>query len=85
VRTTLTLDDDLADKLQQLAKQRRVPFRRVLNEMLRRGLSGQVERQRPAPFRIETFRSAFRTGVDPVKLNQLIDDLEVEDARSALK
>ena len=28
------------------------------------------------PFRIDTFRSAFRPGVDPLKLNQLSDELE---------
>ena len=81
MRTTLTLDEDLAEKLKQLSEKRRVPFRRVLNEMLRRGLTGQTAQKR-APFKIETFSSALRPGVDPLKLNQLIDDLEAEAARS---
>ena len=39
MRTTLTLDDDLASRLKQLAEDRRQPFRQVLNEVLRRGLT----------------------------------------------
>ncbi len=84
MRTTLTLDDDVAEKLRQLAHERRVPFRRVVNELLRRALSGQTPRRRPAPFRVDTFRSAFRPGVDPQKLNQLSDELEVRRAQEKL-
>lgn len=84
MRTTLTLDDDLAEKLKKLAEKRKLPFRRVLNEMLRRGLAGQGHRAGPAPFEVETFSSALRPGVDPLKLNQLVDDLEVDGARAKL-
>ena len=80
MRTTLTLDDDVADKLKRLAEQRRVPFRSVVNELLRRALSGQGPQRRPEPFRVETFTSAFRPGVDPSKLNQLSDELEAQRA-----
>ena len=80
MRTTLTLDDDVADKLKRLAEQRRVPFRSVVNELLRRALAGQGTRRRPEPFRVETFTSAFRPGVDPVKLNELSDELEAQHA-----
>ena len=82
MRTTLTLDDDVADKLKQLAAKRKQPFRRVLNDLLRRALSGQSARPKPAIAKVETFSSALRAGIDPVRLNQLVDDLEVEDARS---
>jgi hypothetical protein len=85
MRTTLTLDDDLADKLQRLARERRLPFRRVVNDLLRRALSGQGMRPRRAePVVVQTFRSAFRPGVDPMKLNQLIDELEAQRAREKL-
>jgi len=78
MRTTLTLDDDVADKLKRLAEQRRVPFRSVVNELLRRALAGQGPQRPPEPFRVETFTSAFRSGVDPVKLNELSDELEAQ-------
>ena len=78
MRTTVAIDDDLFEKLRDAAAKRREPFSRIVNEMLRRGLSGQHPRpSRRARFRVEPFDSAFRPGVDPPRLNQLVDDLEV--------
>jgi hypothetical protein len=77
MRTTLTLDDDVAARLRELAHRRRLPFKEVVNSVLRRGLAAQESRaESPHPFRVEVFRSAFRAGVDPLKLNQLGDELE---------
>jgi hypothetical protein len=82
MRTTIALDDDLAEKLQDIAHKRRESFRKVVNETLRRGLSAQAPRPlRREPFRTDVFESSFRTGIDPLRLNQLVDDLEVEGAR----
>jgi hypothetical protein len=82
VRTTLTLDDDVAERLRELARQKRAPFRKVLNDTLRRGLSAPEPRgSRARPFKVVPFESPFRAGVDPLKLNQLVDEL---DARAAL-
>jgi hypothetical protein len=79
MRTTIALDDDLAEKLQDIAHKRRSSFRSVVNDTLRRGLSAQESRQATdVPFEVDTFESAFRPGVDPLRLNQLLDDLEVE-------
>jgi plasmid stability protein len=81
MRTTLTLDDDVAAKLKELVERHKSSFREEVNAVLRRGLSVQERSERrPKPFRVATFRSAFRPGVDPLKLNQLSDDLEVEQA-----
>ncbi len=81
MRTTVALDDDLAEKLQALAQKRRVSFRSVLNEVLRRGLAVQEPKvPRRRAFKVDTFDSTFRPGVDPLRLNQLVDDLEVEQA-----
>ena len=79
MRTTLTLDDDVADKLEQLSKRNKLPFRRVVNDVLRAGLSARLPRQaEKAPFEIRPFRSAFKTGIDPAKLNQLLDELDAQ-------
>ncbi len=77
MRITLTVDDDLADALEQRAKRLGVSFDQVVNETLRRGLAAQVDEDRPV-FRVRPFRSGFRPGVDPLKLNQLNDELEVQ-------
>ena len=79
MRTTVTIDDDLLEKLKEAARKRRQPFTRIVNETLRHGLSAQRPRQsRRAPFRVESFESPFRPGVDPLRLNQLVDDLEIQ-------
>jgi hypothetical protein len=77
MRTTLTLDDDVARKLRELAHRRKISFKEAVNSVLRRGLVAQESRAEAGrPFQVETFRSAFRPGVDSLKLNQLSDELE---------
>jgi hypothetical protein len=77
MRTTLTIDDDVAEKLRELAHRRRLSFKEIVNSVLRRGLTAQDRRaESRRAFRVEAFRSAFRSGVDPLKLNQLSDELE---------
>ena len=79
MRTTLTLDDDVADLLKASAKLRDKPFKAVVNEALRRGMApGAQEVERPR-FRIVPNRSRLAPGVDPLRLNQLADQLEAED------
>jgi hypothetical protein len=48
VRTTLTLDDDVAAKLKAESRRAGLPFREIVNETLRRGLASRrvtAERQ----------------------------------------
>jgi predicted DNA-binding ribbon-helix-helix protein len=80
MRTTLTLEDDLARRLKDLARREGRPFKEVVNETLRRGLTSQEVAEPAEPYRVETFRSGFRAGVDPLRLNQLVDELETERA-----
>jgi hypothetical protein len=87
MRTTVTLEPDVAAKLKELAHRRRASFKETLNEVLRRGLTSQAIAGPSERFVVEPHSGGFRPGVDAAKLNQLIDDLEVEDflveARSA--
>lgn len=84
MRTTLTLDDDVALKLKRLAERSQTSFKQTVNDVLRRGLAAQeLRRPRREPFRVATFNSGFRAGVDPLKLNQLNDELEARRAAEA--
>jgi len=86
MRTTLTLDDDLADKLKALAARRNTSFKEVVNDVLRRGITAQNKGERSAkPFRLLPFQSAFRAGIDPIKLNQLSDEIEVQHAADRIR
>lgn len=83
MRTTLTLDDDLAKRLRELAGQRGRSFKEVTNEAIRRGLAaGDPQVEGVEPFRVEPKACGFRTGVDTLKLNQIYDDLESENLGS---
>lgn len=79
MRTTLTIDDDLIQALKDLAHQRGISFKVLVNETLRRGLSaGEQPRASAEPFRVRSAPRGFRPGIDPMKLNQLADELETE-------
>jgi hypothetical protein len=57
MRTTLTLDDDVAVQLEDLRRSRDVAFKAVVNEALRRGLKAMTAPTSPAenPFRTRAF------------------------------
>lgn len=83
MRTTLTIDDDLFDRIRQEAVRTRRRFRDVLNERLRLGFSAGRSAARDTPkFKVEPFATkGFAPGVDEKKLNQLLDLLESEKPR----
>ena len=73
MRTTLTIDDDLAGLLRQRARELDVPFRDVVNQALRAGLGEAAKRRRgPAP-RTVPHSFGFAPGIDLDKVNQLAD------------
>ena len=79
MRTTLTLDEDIGLALRDAARQSGQSFKAVVNETLRRGLSvGAKPLARRKPFRVEARRLGWAPGIDPLKLNQLVDELEVD-------
>ncbi len=78
MRTTLTLDDDLARELQEKAHRERRPFKDVVNEALRSGL-GHRSPADQQPFVVQAEHRGFRPGIDPRRLNQLGDDLETDE------
>lgn len=79
MRTTLTLDNDLAQRLKQTAARDGKPFKEIVNETLRAGLGLWDKPIRKAKrTRLRTFRSRLKAGIDESKLNQLGDQLEVE-------
>ena len=82
MRTTLTLEDDLSRGLKERARASGKSFKEVVNETIRRGLSvGDRPPEDDEPFRVQARACGFRSGVDPLKLNQLYDEMELEDAR----
>lgn len=84
MRTTVTLDPDVAQKLKVYAHRERLSFKQALNELIRRGLRAQQDPPSREPFQVKAHHGGFRPGIDPGRLNQLLDQLEVQDfAREA--
>ena len=78
VRTTLTIDDDLAGLLKRRASELGVPFKEAVNRALRSGLGEAARPRRGAAPKTIPHSFGFRPGVDSDKLNQLADELEAE-------
>jgi hypothetical protein len=77
MRTTLTIDDDLAGLLKRRARELGIPFKEAVNRTIRAGLGQATVRRGPAPKTIP-HSFGFRPGVDLDKLGQLADELEAE-------
>jgi predicted transcriptional regulator len=73
----MTLDDDVAEALRNLAHERHQPFKQVVNETLRQGLA--PNRATEGSFKQTTYDMGLSPGVDMTKLNQLGDALEDEE------
>ncbi len=79
MRTTLTIDDELNDALRERARILELPFKQVVNDVLRRGLALELASEPRKDFRVESFATQFAAGEDQFKLNQLNDEMEVEE------
>lgn len=78
MRTTLTIDDDLAGLLKRRSQELGMPFKDVVNRTLRAGLGEEAkQRQRPVP-KVIPHAFGFRPDINLDKLNQLADELEDE-------
>lgn len=80
MRTTLTLDDDLARELKERAHIQRRPLKDVINEVLRNGLSAGESRNHGERFVVVPNQSGLVSGVDPLRLNQLLDEMDATAA-----
>ena len=79
MRTTVTLEPDLIKKIKDLAHRKGLSFKQVLNGLIRRGLSSSTRQEAATRYAVEPHSGGFRPGIDPGKLNQLVDELGVED------
>jgi hypothetical protein len=77
MRTTLTLDDDVAAKLKAESRRLGRSFRDVVNEELRRGLAQRRTGGTRQPFKITTRDLGnLRPGLSLDKMAELIEQVE---------
>lgn len=78
MRTTLTLDDDLDAELRERARLLKIPFKKAVNDAIRRGLSPGGAAAAAEPYRVRPFNARINPEIDPYRLNQLLDEEDVE-------
>ena len=77
MRTTVTLDDDVAAAVKRAARERGVSFKEALNSVLRAGLGAGAPSARR--YRVPSRRLALRPGIDLSKALRLAAALEDDE------
>ena len=80
MRTTLTIDDDVAVQIEERRRRGGLSLKQVVNMLLREGLRSATQTSRAKRYRTKPHKLRMRTGFDPARFNQLVDELET-DAR----
>jgi ribosomal protein L10 len=81
VRTTLTIDDDVAAGLREEMRRSGVSFKIALNTVLRRGLEAPREEDLATPFRVEARDLGLRAGNRLDDISGLLDALDGASCR----
>jgi len=76
MRTTLTLDPEVVRLIQAEVHRQRKPFKQVVNDAIRRGLSPQSGARPRRRYKITPHRASLLPGLDPRGMNRLADELE---------
>ena len=76
MRTTLTLDDDVAAKLKAESRRAGRPFRDIVNDTLRRGLASRRATAQRQPFKIVARDLGLKQGLSLDNVWELIEQVE---------
>lgn len=81
MRTTLTLDEDVAERTRKIAHRLRKPFKAVLNEALRSGLEQAEQPLKKRSYRTEPHPMGLRKGRNLDNIQELLAHVEGEAFR----
>jgi Arc/MetJ family transcription regulator len=76
MRTTLTLDDDVAAKLKEELRRRGGTFKEAVNELLREGLQARRETKRLKQFQVRARAMGQRAGIHYDNIGDLLEQIE---------
>ena len=85
MRTTLTLEAEIAARLKGEVRRTGKALKVVVNEALKRGLGMQGRPARAPRFRVTPRAFGIKPGVDLDRLNHLVDELDTETAAVKLR
>jgi hypothetical protein len=80
VRTTVTLDDDVVERVKRESRTRGISFRETLNDLLRTALSVDTQ-PRQRTLKIKPARMGYRTGLNYDDVESLVEYGEGEQHR----
>jgi hypothetical protein len=75
-RTTITLDDDVAAKLDEEIRKRGGHFKELVNELLRLGLNVRSELAAVEPFKVRPRSLGKRQGLAHDNIGELLEQVE---------
>ena len=81
MRTTLTLDRDVAKAIKNVTRKSGRQFRQVINEAIRDGLNQLAQPPAAKPYRTRARRMGLRPGYNLDNVQELLAQAEGEDAR----
>lgn len=77
MRTTITLDSDVAAKLERAVRERGISFKEAVNSALRRGFEAELQREERRPFEVRRFDTgATLAGIDLDRIDEVLDVVE---------
>lgn len=80
MRTTITLDPDVAEKLNAEMRRRKTNnFKQTVNDVLRRGLLSHKELSAASPFKVRARRLGAKPGLQFDNVGELLEQLEGAD------
>lgn len=85
MRTTLTLDDDVAAHLRRLARETGRPFKQIVNDALRAGLLPQQPAASTADLSFATYPLGLRPEINLDRARHLAAELEDEETKRQLE
>ena len=78
MRTTLTIDDDIAARIDERRRRDGRSLKQIVNELLRDGLRNAERAPATKQYRTKAHDLRMRPGFDAARLNRLVDELATE-------
>jgi len=76
MRTTLTLDEDVAFQLKSETRKSGKPFKQVVNETLREGFLMRKKAKELPPYRVKARPLGLRPGLSLDSISKLLEEVE---------
>ena len=78
MRTTLTIEPEVARRIESEIRRTHKTLKAVINDALKAGLGLSKKAEAPAPYEVKAYDMGVMPGIDLDKVNQLLDDMDVD-------